>query len=200
MTNSKNKNSIYGLVLAGGKSKRLGKDKGKIKWHGKQQRYYLVDLLNKYCNETYISCRTDQKNEISSSYKTITDSFENLGSYGALLSALTKYPEHSFLVVACDMPHIDENAIEQLIDKRDEKKLATAYKNFDDDLPEPLLAIWEPESRIRLLQLLKEGITCPRKALIKSKPDVKLIKPASPEISMNINTPEDEKQVRILLN
>ena len=42
---------IHGLVLAGGKSIRMGHDKSVINWHGKEQRYYIADLLEKFCDE-----------------------------------------------------------------------------------------------------------------------------------------------------
>jgi molybdopterin-guanine dinucleotide biosynthesis protein A len=37
--------NINGLVLAGGKSSRLGRDKSAVDWHGAEQQYYLADLL-----------------------------------------------------------------------------------------------------------------------------------------------------------
>jgi len=46
---------LNGLVLAGGKSLRLGTDKGKINWHGNEQRYYIAELLQKFCDEVFIS-------------------------------------------------------------------------------------------------------------------------------------------------
>ncbi|MEP6951744.1 MAG: NTP transferase domain-containing protein, partial [Ginsengibacter sp.] len=48
---------LNGLVLAGGKSERMGYDKGMIVWHGREQQYYLADLLKNLCEEVYISCR-----------------------------------------------------------------------------------------------------------------------------------------------
>ncbi len=184
---------LYGLVLVGGKSQRMGHDKGGIKWHGKEQKYYLVDLLAKYCDKNFISIRPEQKSEIKTRYKTLIDSYKELGQFGAILSALEKYPAKSFLVVACDLPLIDGKAIEKLIKNRDTKKLATAYKSKVNGLPEPLIAIWEEKSRKKLLELLDEGITCPRKALIKSSDNVKLINPSYPKLTMNVNFPDEVK-------
>lgn len=194
------KNSIYGLVLAGGKSSRMGQDKGKINWHGVEQRYFLADLLGTLTEKVFISIRPEQKGEIDPKYDTVVDSYENLGQFGAILSAHDKYPEKAFLVVACDLPLIDKRSLDYLLKKRDRNKLATAFVSFYDSLPEPLAAIWEPESRIRLLELLNEGITCPRKALIKSSENVHLIKPLFPESTMNANTPEDAKRAEEIEN
>jgi molybdopterin-guanine dinucleotide biosynthesis protein A len=193
-------NLLYGLVLAGGRSERMGKDKGRINWHGKEQRYYLADLLRLYCEDVYISCRREQKRSISSTYKTILDTYEGIGQYGALLSAMTKYPDRNWLVVACDMPFVDGDVLTHLISNRDLKMMATAQVNPVDGLPEPLAAIWEAKSRTRLLELLRDGISCPRKALIRSGTKVRLIKPLNSNTTMNVNTVQEAELARQLIS
>ena len=98
---------LNGLVLAGGKSVRMGYDKGIISWHGKEQQYYLADLLQSLCNDVYISCRLDQQKEIDNKYQTLPDTFTNLGPFGAILSAFREKPDTAWLVVACDLPLLD---------------------------------------------------------------------------------------------
>src|SRR5690606_12491769 len=124
-------------------------------------------------------------------YPTSPDTYTDLGQYGAILSAMAKHPGSAWLVVACDMRLIDEDEIKHLISQRNPGKLATALLNPENDLPEPLAAIWEPASRARLLELLEQGVTCPRKALIKSADRVQLVAPLSDGSVMNANTPED---------
>ncbi len=199
MTQKISSNSLYGLVLAGGKSIRMGHDKGAIKWHGVEQRYYLADLLSKYCDKVFISIRPEQKSLIKVGYKTIEDTFQDLGQYGAILSALEKFPGKAFLVVACDLPLFDKKAVEFLLTNRNQEKIATAYKSDIDNLPEPLAAIWEAKSKLRLLELLDEGITCPRKALIRSSDNVNLIKPAIVELTMNANTPDEARKAEEII-
>ena len=63
---------LFGLVLAGGKSQRMGEDKGLINYHGKIQREYMADLLDDICEETFISCRPEQAAEIEH-YPTLPD-------------------------------------------------------------------------------------------------------------------------------
>ena len=98
---------LNGLVLAGGKSVRMGHDKGLISWHGKEQQYYIADLLKNLCNEVYISCRADQQKATDDQYHIIADTFTGLGPYGAILSAFREKPDAAWLVVACDLPLLD---------------------------------------------------------------------------------------------
>ena len=51
---------LYGLVLSGGKSTRMGTDKGLITYHGIPQREYIYKLLEEVCDATFLSIRDDQ--------------------------------------------------------------------------------------------------------------------------------------------
>lgn len=193
-SNDHKRPELNGLVLAGGQSKRMGTDKGLIAWHGKEQRYYMADLLEKFCDQVFISCRTDQADEIDSSYNTLTDTFLDLGPYGGILSALRSDREKAWLVVACDLPLIDEETLQFLIDNRNRETIATTYESPHDGLPEPLITIWEPESYATLLQFLGEGYSCPRKVLINSEKTI--LQPQRPEALMNANTPDDAERIK----
>lgn len=186
------KSKLYGLVLAGGKSERMGRDKGLIQYHGKPQRYFLADLADAVCDEVFISCRQEQTGDISAAgYRPLADDAQASGQLGGILTALSAYPDTAWLVIACDLPHVDKLALDELIAQRDASQLATAYKNTENDLPEPLLAIWEPASRAMLRRELASGVTCPRKALIRNIDRVKLMLPGRSELIANANTPED---------
>ena len=189
---------INGLVLAGGKSLRMGIDKSTMLWHGVEQRYYVADMLSALCDEVYISCRPEQEQEITN-YPTIPDSYEGLGPYGAILSAFKAYPNKTWLVVACDLPLLDIETLQYLIDNRDTSKMATTFESPYDGLPEPLITIWEPKSYEILLSYIPEGYKCPRKALRNNLDDVKIIKAINPDALMNTNTPEDAEKVKQIL-
>lgn len=189
---------LYGLVLAGGKSRRMGHDKGMIEWHGRPQRYHIADLLAQVCSEVYISCRADQIAEIPADYKTLIDKQSNGGPFEAIIGALESSPGTAWLVVACDLPLVDLASLEYLVKHRNTAKLATAYIG-SQDLPEPLIAIWEPASLEKLLSYRQEDISCPRKSLIKMGSQVELIAPPKKEIVLNANTPDEAKIVQEIL-
>lgn len=188
---------LLGLVLAGGKSQRMGEDKGTINYHGKIQREYMADLLGDLCEQTFISCRPEQVEEIQN-YPTLPDSISGLGPFGALLSAFRAYPNHAWLVVACDLPLLDKNTLTQLIHARNPSKIATAFNSPVNEFPEPLISIWEPKAYPVLFQFFAQGYSCPRKVLINS--DVQLLDATDPKTLSNVNHPEEKEEIFRILN
>lgn len=189
--------TLNGLVLTGGKSLRMGQAKDKMNWHGKEQRYYAADLLKKFCSEVYISCRFDQADEIDGDYAVLPDTFLNMGPMGGILSALRFQRNKAWLVVACDLPLLNEETLQFLIAQRNPGKIATTYKSPFDGKPEPLITIWEPQSYPELLQFLGKDTTCPRKVLINNP--VEILEPTDTDALMNVNTPADAEKANELL-
>jgi len=188
---------LNGLVLAGGKSTRMGKPKDQINWHGKEQRYYLADLLAPLCDKVYISCRADQSLDFDPSYLFLSDSFSDIGPLAGVLSAFRCNPAAAWIVIACDLPLLDSYSIELLIKSRNADKFATAYQNPTDHLPEPMITIWEPQSYPILNDCLATGDTSLRRALINN--DTFIIKPLKPEILLNVNTPDEQLKASEIL-
>lgn len=190
---------LNGLVLAGGKSTRMGFNKGEVNWFGKEQRYYMADLLKKHCTEVYISCRdAEQQKGVDGSYLSLPDTFTGLGPYGAILSAFREQPDAAWLVIACDLPLVDAEVLNHLVDHRNTATIATAYQSNYQNFPEPLITIYEPKSYQVLLQYLAQGYSCPRKVLINS--DITLLQPSNPDALANVNTPEEIERIKRILN
>jgi len=184
---------IYGLVLSGGKSTRMGADKGLIAYHGIPQREYLYRLLEKVCDKTYLSIRAEQGEEIPSEIRVIADEDIFKGPFNGILSAHKKHPEVAWLVLACDMPLISEASLKELIDQRKKGSNATAYSLKENPLPEPLFAIWEPEALSTAILYLEGGAgSCPRKFLINN--NTHLIFPAEANVLMNANSEDEYKE------
>lgn len=178
---------VQGLVLAGGRSLRMGQDKSLMTWHGKPQREYMADMLQTLCEEVYISCRAGQG--IESAYPSLPDTFFELGPYGAILSAFRHQPNTAWLVVACDLPLLDPATLEFLLQNRQARRVATTFESPHDQMPEPLITIWEPKSYAVLLSFLAQGYSCPRKVLMNA--DTHILPVPNPAALTNVNTPEE---------
>ncbi|TAK32617.1 MAG: molybdopterin-guanine dinucleotide biosynthesis protein MobA [Saprospiraceae bacterium] len=189
--------SLKGIVLAGGKSRRMRQDKSQLEYHGVPQRDYMLRQLTGVCTEVFLSCRPDQTATLLLDYPLLVDSFLHLGPMGALLSAFQKEPDTAWLAVACDLPMLDESTLRFLVENRDPSAIATAFRSPKDEFPEPLVAIWEPKSYPVLFQFLAQGYSCPRKVLINSP--ARLLEAPNPDALRNVNTPEEVKEVLKLL-
>ena len=184
---------VRGLVLAGGKSVRMGQDKGLLDYHGAPQREHLYGLMAALGVPPSLSCRADQLATLPKKLAALPDTFLELGPYGAILSAFREDPDAAWLVIACDLPLIDETTIRYLLERRDPMRVATAFQSPVNEFPEPLIAIWEPRAYPVLLQFLSQGYSCPRKVLINA--DVKLLEAPDPRALHNVNSPEEYREV-----
>ena len=191
-------NDLYGLILAGGKSSRMGTDKGLLQYHGKPQREYLFELAQTVCERVFYSIREDQQATFNP-HESITDRNEYRGPFNGMLSANTAFSNKAWLVLACDLPLIDSAAIKQLVTERNPSKVATAFATQKSGLPEPLVAIWEPQGLQQAKDYLKTtDSSCPRKFLINS--DIKLVHPKNDAVLYNANSQEEFEHVKSLLD
>jgi molybdopterin-guanine dinucleotide biosynthesis protein A len=175
-----------GLVLSGGKSTRMGKDKSLIAYHqGKPQRQYVFDLLSECCANVFTSCRKEQ--EIPKHLNPLPDRYDFGGPINGILSAFALHPDKAWLVVAVDMPNITSQVLQTLLSQRDPNQLATCFLHPLENAPEPLLTLWEPAAFTRLLENAQEGNISPRSFL--RSPEVKHIVVEDLTLFENINYP-----------
>lgn len=186
----KTRTKLNALILVGGKSTRMGYDKSALNYHGKAQWKHLVDILEDLVAKVYVSIRPKQKIEYPF---VIEDKEENLGPFGAILTALETKPDEAFLVIASDLPFLNQKMIELLIENRDMTKWATALKSKNKDYAEPLACIWEPEVLSSLQTLYHKKIYKPIQVL-KQIPIKTLL--VEDRIVQNINTAMEYEQLK----
>lgn len=181
---------LYGLVLAGGRSTRMRRDKAALTYRGRTQLEAAVELLTPLVERVFVSVRQDQMGDpIRARFAQIVDRQEGLGPIAGIAAAQAEHPEAAWLVLACDLPFVDAATLEHLIAERGPGRSAIAYRSVHDGLPEPLCAIYEPASREALTAFIASGKQCPRKFLLQS--GATLLDQPRPQALDNINTPEE---------
>jgi molybdopterin-guanine dinucleotide biosynthesis protein A len=182
---------LYGLLLAGGRSTRMGRDKAALSYGGDTpQLERAMTLLAGHVVRAYVSVRPEQAADpLRARFPQILDTHDNVGPIAGLLAAQAAHPEAAWLVLACDLPLLDASTLAHLLRARDPQRMATAYRSNHDALPEPLCAIYEPASRKALAAHLASGQHCPRKFLAST--DTLLIEQPAPGALDNINTPKE---------
>ncbi|WP_445382186.1 NTP transferase domain-containing protein [Robiginitalea sp. IMCC43444] len=190
---------IYGLVLAGGHSRRMGTDKGLLHYHNKPQREFLYEQLQNICDAVFMSIRPEQQAELPRGFRHIVDENMYRGPLNGLLSAHHSFPEAAWLVVACDLPLVNEKILKYLLERRNKKAMATAFATRKTGLPEPLAAIWEPQGlRQAEIYMKTAASSCPRKFLLNV--ETTLVHPEDDLWVANANEPEEQQRLLAKLN
>jgi molybdopterin-guanine dinucleotide biosynthesis protein A len=176
----------------------MQRDKALLKYAGRNQAEKAFLLISGFVTETFLSCRRDQwPDGAFAKLPQIHDTVPDAGPMAGILSAFDQQPHAAWLVIACDLPFLDAQTLEELIVQRDTSAPATAYRSAHGGLPEPLCAIYEPAARDLLLDALQRGMRCPRKVLINAP--TKLIDLPNAQALDNVNHPEEyEKACRAL--
>jgi len=183
---------LYGLVLAGGRSTRMRRDKAAIEYRpGETQLDAAMKLLDGRVARAFVSLRADQQaDEARARYSHIVDRGDASGPIAGITAALAEFPDAAWLVLACDLPYLDAVTLDRLIAARRADAVAIAYQSSHDGLPEPLCAIYEPRARALLAAHIAAGRNCPRKFLIHTA-GVELLEQLSPRVLDNVNTVEE---------
>lgn len=185
---------LLGLILAGGKSTRMGEDKGKIQYRqGVDQRILMARLLANYCKKIFISCRMDQQNEDFQEFSPLMDIGVSTGPMSGLHSAFNHDKNAAWFILPCDLPLFTSHNLSQLLQNRDKNKIATVFKSPCGQYIEPLVGIWEPiafpmiesnyiHGKYSLNQILKEN-------------QIALVTPFEASGLTNVNTPVEKRDL-----
>ncbi len=184
---------LYGLLLSGGASRRMQRDKASLEYGGEAQLLRAWRLLSAVCDRAFVSIRPEQEHDpLRASLPTLSDRYDAVGPVAGILSAQDAYPDAAWLVLACDLPLLDESTLRRLVSARAPGTDAIAFRSRFDDLPEPLCAIWEPSSHVLLREKHDAGRFCPRGTLKHLR--TTLLPPPGDALD-NINTPEEFERV-----
>jgi molybdopterin-guanine dinucleotide biosynthesis protein A len=187
---------LCGLILAGGRSSRMGRDKAAlIHPDGRTLARRCHDLLREAgCEMVAISLRHEQEVPPGladlESIKIIRDpAGESLGPMVGMVTGMSLRPDARWLVLACDLPRLDSLTLSHLVTSIDDCEKFIAYRSEFDNLPEPLCTLYSQTALPVLKQAQADDLRCPRKILIRNH--CRLLEPVSPRALDNANTPED---------
>jgi cyclic pyranopterin phosphate synthase len=171
---------LRGLILAGGKSQRMGMDKALINYHqhpdpknqGEKinQVQFLKEVFKKLGIESFLSLSRSRSSHLESQDlfsddEIIWDVENSRGPIGGIIAAMNKFPDSAWFVVACDLPFINETHFQKLLSQRDPSKQVTCYFETIEKRFEPLFSIYEPSLKSKINSHIKEGFHCPQKLL-----------------------------------
>lgn len=181
---------LHALVLAGGRSTRMKRDKAALEYLGRPQLEQAFALAREVAAEAFVGVRADQRDDpLRSRFPLLADAPGLAGPIAGIRAAQQHAPDVAWLVLACDLPFLGATALRGLVAARDPSRDATAYRSAHDGLPEPLCAIYEPRSAAKLATFVASGRDCPRKFLLNA--DTLLIEPHDARALDNVNSTEE---------
>lgn len=180
--------TIEAFILAGGKSQRMGSDKGLVKLWGQPLISYSLSLLD----SLQIPASIISSNKLYQQFglPVIKDNLEGKGPMGGLLTALENTRRKNVLLLGCDMPFLTKEVVMALAETSKEKKGAIASYRGQAN---PLLGIY-PLSLLEAVRMHIKQDKLKMQHFVKDFlipiKDFSGVEKAG-EIFTNIHTPED---------
>jgi len=154
---------IFGLILAGGESSRMGENKAQLIYHDRPQWAYASQLISPYCRNVYFSLKYEEQIPDIDPSQVLIDHSLGMGAVSGLLAAFEREPDAAWLVLGVNMPGVDRALINRVFRQRNPERDATCL--MVDGRPEALLSIWEPACGSKLKEYAHRGKNSLRKFL-----------------------------------
>ncbi|HXG23177.1 MAG TPA: molybdenum cofactor guanylyltransferase [Chthonomonadales bacterium] len=106
---------MTGIVLAGGKSRRMGRDKALLPFRGKTLLEYVVAQLRKAVDEVIVVADVPNRYVLANGTHVVGDIYPGAGPLGGIVTGLYATEEGYHPVIGCDMPHLEPAILHFLI-------------------------------------------------------------------------------------
>jgi len=147
--------NLNAVILAGGKSTRLGRDKTRVRIQGQTLVQRMVTLAGKFCSVTWVVGQHPEQVDVP----WMLDEIPGIGPMGGIITALKRL-RTPCLVLACDLPGINEDILSRLIAHRNSscgRQCMTTFMQEHTGYIESLVAIYEPRCLEMLLASYEQG-------------------------------------------
>ncbi|MEC3907783.1 molybdenum cofactor guanylyltransferase [Tamlana sp. 2201CG12-4] len=190
------KNNITGIILAGGKSSRMGSDKGLIELHGKPFIQYSIEALKPWVTDIIIV--SDSPDYDKFGYKRVTDIIKESGPVAGICSGLEASKTNYNLVLSCDIPLINSGILEKLVSQIDNETTIIQVESNGKSMP--LIAFYQKACVPKFKALLEQGERRLRIAIKSCKFKNIVLDDNDHITTMNVNTKEELKLIENACN
>lgn len=146
------------VILAGGRSSRMGRDKAALPWRGAT---LLTDLLLRSqgvaFDEIVVSAnRTPDLSsfppDLAARIIVVADSFQGCGPLGGMEAAFRACTCSYCLVLSVDLPFYDFSPVKRLLPELSQTSLVDLFLPMSENRPQPLAAIYKREAALEAVQ------------------------------------------------
>lgn len=153
MNHQSNKN-ITGYILAGGKSSRMGMDKGLLLFNGEPLVLGIIKQLQVSIHEVIIIANNPEYKKFG--LPVLSDLIPGIGPAGGIYTALQHSPSANIFVTACDMPFINSAAVDYIIGQSSHSEITLPV--FPGKV-QPLFGVYSKNCLMKWRALIEKGET-----------------------------------------
>jgi len=166
----------------------MGHDKAFVQVNGRPMALRVADGMGEFCRS--VALVGDPNTYLPLGLPVVADSFAGEGPLAGIEAALGFSDVDWNLIVACDMPGLNKELIDQLVAAVHEDDGDCVLPQYEDGKVEPLCALYHRRCHPAILEALKEGVRKVTDALQKL-PAVRYVRVPLRSPLPNVNTPED---------
>ncbi len=176
-----------GWVLAGGASRRMGRDKARLRWHGVPLAALAASKVERAAGSAALVGPPERLSGLG--YPVVADMYPGEGPLGGVITALRSSTAGLNLILACDMPLVPVEFLESLLEFAAASPAACAVASSGPGILEPLCAVWRHDALPVLETLLADGVR--KMSEVLASLGAAAFPAAEPQWFRNINTPEE---------
>jgi molybdopterin-guanine dinucleotide biosynthesis protein A len=184
--------TITGLLLVGGFSRRMGRDKATLVVRGQPLWARQLSLLRQIKTDTICVSAREQPNWTPADVQVLLDTPPSRGPLSGIALALTTMTTSHLLALAVDLPQLTAEYLEKLVTLTPSGKGVVPY---NEDREEPLTALYPKQAAALALEALASEDVSLRSFVRKLRLQNLVVEyRATPEeriLHRNLNTPED---------
>jgi molybdopterin-guanine dinucleotide biosynthesis protein A len=184
---------MTGIILAGGRSSRMGRDKSLLPWNDSDLMHTVIRKVSQVCDDMVL-VSNQARNLAIKDIQIVQDIIPNMGPLGGIHAGLTHARYPLAFVTACDMPYVVPQAVDFLLHE--------AAEDWDVVIPtcgdqyEPMFCVYRKTCIPAIETLLKQGgrrIVQIFSVLRVKHIDVEIFRQFDPKLTIftNINTMEE---------
>lgn len=182
------------LILAGGKSSRMGQDKALIPWHGVPMLTRVCEVASECCQQVYVLTPWQERYQdiVTKNCQFLLETNPYRGPLIGLIDGLLQINSDWVLLLACDLPILDVNIINNWINQLTELPSdVLAFVPRQGELWEPLCGFYRRESLPELQKFIEQGGRSFQSWLSRVPVQVIPVSEQGRNMLFNCNTPTD---------
>jgi molybdenum cofactor guanylyltransferase len=185
--------NFTGIILAGGKSQRMGTDKGMLPLNGKPFITHIHNAMKPIFGDNIVVVSSNAAYD-AFGYNRIEDLISDKGPVGGLYTALKQSKTKFNLVLSVDIPLITTELVQWLVDNHDDSYLVTQVQV--DEKVSPLVAVYDRALRTLLGEHMAGNQLKLRDVIAEVNVQTLIVPQKWSSQLQNINTEEDYKKIQ----